>query len=327
MKIIGRITCLILMSVGLFVFFKPNIEEAFLNQQTSSIVERIDQLQKEDEVLLEPEITPESSESPAPCTMEKSELYLRMYNYNQELFFTSQELLINEHGYETVPDSLSDLDIDELGYISIPKMDVKLGLYLGATDKNMAAGATVLSQTSLPIGGENTNCVIAGHRGYRGIPYFREIEKLEAGDRVYITNVWETLTYEVESIDIISPTDSNKILIQEGKDMVTLLTCHPYRSHGKYRYLVYCVRVPDETPAEDTMPIEDKEETRPPHEYVISQDGAFYDSSEKDIQQELLIRRIGLFVVILSVGVLVWSFFCPKKGRSNPKPVRENHLS
>jgi len=73
---------------------------------------------------------------------------------------------------------------------------------------------------------------------------FREIEKLKIGDEIFITNLWETMTYKVEKIEIISPDEINKIRIQEGKDMVTLVTCHPY-PHNYQRYLVYCERVQD----------------------------------------------------------------------------------
>lgn len=72
-----------------------------------------------------------------------------------------------------------------IGYIDIPDMDVKLPLYIGASEKNMALGAAILSETSMPIGGESTNCVISGHRGYRGAPYFKDIELLKKGSKVY----------------------------------------------------------------------------------------------------------------------------------------------
>ena len=124
-------------------------------------------------------------------------------------------------------------------------MGVEMPLYLGASNENMANGAAVLSQTSIPIGGINTNAVIAGHRGYGGYSYFRYIEVLEEGDEVIITNLWKTLTYKVSEIRIVTPDDVDAILIQPGKDMVTLLTCHPYASGGKYRYLVFCERVTD----------------------------------------------------------------------------------
>ena len=128
--------------------------------------------------------------------------------------------------------------------ISIPAINLSMPIYLGATDAHLTAGAAQLSQTSLPIGGTNTNCVIAGHRGYNGAAYFRNITELQPGDVIQITNLWETLTYTVKTTDIIEPYDVEKILIREGKDMITLLTCHPYASGGKQRYVVYCEREP-----------------------------------------------------------------------------------
>lgn len=107
----------------------------------------------------------------------------------------------------------------------------------------MADGAAILSQTSIPIGGANTNAVIAGHRGYRGASYFRYITELEIGDQVIITNLWESLSYEVVEKKIIQPYEVEEILIQPGEDMITLLTCHPYASGGKQRYVIYCARV------------------------------------------------------------------------------------
>ena len=122
-----------------------------------------------------------------------------------------------------------------------------LSLYLGATASHMAEGAAHLSQTSLPIGGRNTNCVIAGHRGWNGADYFRYITELKPGDEVMITNLWETLTYRVTDTRIIMPNEVEQILIQEGRDMITLLTCHPYASGGKQRFLIFCDRVMEDT--------------------------------------------------------------------------------
>ena len=99
-----------------------------------------------------------------------------------------------------------------------------------------------MTETSYPIGGENTNCVIAAHRGYAKAAMFREIEKLEIGDKVYIDNFKERLTYKVIQLRIISPSDTDQILIREGKDMLTLLTCHPYRKNSQ-RYVVFCERI------------------------------------------------------------------------------------
>ncbi|MCD8130146.1 MAG: class C sortase [Lachnospiraceae bacterium] len=134
-----------------------------------------------------------------------------------------------------------------VGYIEIPDMDVLLPLYLRASAENLAAGAAVLSQTSLPIGGISSNCVIAGHRGYAGMAYFREIESLKEGSLIYIVNPWETLVYQVTETRVIDPSDIAAVLIQEGRDLVTLITCHPYLSNGLYRYVVYCERTDGST--------------------------------------------------------------------------------
>ncbi len=127
--------------------------------------------------------------------------------------------------------------------LTIPKISLDMPVYLGATDGNLASGAAHLSQTSLPIGGENTNCVIAGHRGWNGAAYFRYVPDLEKGDLVTLQNLWETLTYVVVDTKIIAPNDVDAIRIQEGRELLTLLTCHPYASGGKQRFLVTCERI------------------------------------------------------------------------------------
>ncbi|MBQ9687310.1 MAG: class C sortase [Oscillospiraceae bacterium] len=172
-------------------------------------------------------------------------LYEAMQTYNRQLYLFKQNKLDSKSAYEQSQFTLTDYGLpdEKFGVITIPKMGLEMPLFLGASEENMAAGAAVLSQTSIPLGGNNTNAVIAGHRGYSGYPYFKEIELLEVGDEVTITNIWGTLTYTVTEIKIINPNDVNAILIQKDKDMITLLTCHPYASGGKYRYLVFCERV------------------------------------------------------------------------------------
>ena len=175
-------------------------------------------------------------------------LLTAMQRHNQWLFDVKQGNLTGRSSYEESLFKLTDYGLpDEVfGVLAIPKMELVMPIYLGASEQNMADGAAVLSQTSVPIGGENTNSVIAGHRGYGGYKYFKDIELLEVGDEITITNLWETLTYAVTEIKIISPDDVDSILIQPGRDLVTLLTCHPYASGGKYRYLVFCERVTNE---------------------------------------------------------------------------------
>ncbi len=115
-------------------------------------------------------------------------------------------------------------------------------IYLGATYGHLVSGTAHLSQTSLPIGGGNTNCVIAGHRGWNGAPYFLNMDKVVVSDTVTITNLCETVTYTVCEIRIIEPNDIDAVLIQPGRDMLTLITCHPYASGGRFRLVMYCER-------------------------------------------------------------------------------------
>ena len=178
-------------------------------------------------------------------TRDYPELWADMVRYNEAIYTQGQAGLSCEYDYQKPSFRLSDYGLgDEVfGVISIPAMELEMPIYLGATEQHMAAGAAHLSQTSLPIGGENTNCVIAGHRGYNGASYFRYIDKLKVGDAVYITNLWEQLTYRVSEIRIIDPHDVEEILIQPGRELLTLLTCHPYASGGRQRYVVYCERV------------------------------------------------------------------------------------
>ena len=105
--------------------------------------------------------------------------------------------------------------------------------------------------------------------------------------------------YRVESIDIIAPTDSEKLKIQEGKDMVTLITCHPYRSHGKQRYVVYCVR---DTTTSGTEQIETDTKLQEQGQQLTDLQAV---SSKEDIRMEDVIRRI---CAVLILGCALISF-------------------
>ena len=131
-----------------------------------------------------------------------------------------------------------------VGVISVPSMDCELPLYLGSTEQNMALGAAVVAGTSAPIGEVGSNCVIAGHRGYSGALFFREIENMKLGDVVTLTTIWGTFTYKVVDFKIVLPTDLSAVSVRPGKDLVTLSTCHPY-PYNSHRYLVICERTAD----------------------------------------------------------------------------------
>ena len=172
------------------------------------------------------------------------ELLAALQEYNRQLYAEKQCDLVDLEACEEPAADLVAYGIEDeiIGVLGIPAMELIIPAYLGASDAHLAAGAAVLGNTSAPIGGGDTNCVIAGHRGWRGADYFRHIDRLQKGDTVTLTNLWETLTYTVADIQIIQPHEVEKIKIQPNRDLLTLLTCHPYASGGRQRYVVYCER-------------------------------------------------------------------------------------
>ena len=172
------------------------------------------------------------------------ELLADLQGYNQRIYAERQAGLADAAACEEPAVLLRDYGVEDevIGVLELPTLELVMPVYLGASDSHLAAGAAVLGNTSAPIGGMSTNCVIAGHRGWYSADYFRHLDKLAAGDTVTITNLWKTLTYTVVDIQIIQPHEVNRIKIQPGCDLLTLITCHPYASGGRQRLAVYCER-------------------------------------------------------------------------------------
>lgn len=170
-------------------------------------------------------------------------LYEELCRRNEELYATRQEGLRDPFDYQQPAVSLADYGLadDVIGFLRIPALELELPIVLGANEENLKRGAAHLTQTSYPVGGENTNCVLAAHRGYYKAPMLRDVQLLQTGDEVYVENFRETLTYTVVETRIIEPTDIGELLIQDGRDLVTLVTCHPLGSNAQ-RYVVYCER-------------------------------------------------------------------------------------
>jgi sortase A len=115
-----------------------------------------------------------------------------------------------------------------MGYIDIPKIDVMLPIYHGIDESILQVAVGHIPGTSLPVGGEGSHCVVSGHRGLPSARLFTDIDKLVGGDSFTITVLNKTLTYEVDQIRTVLPTDLSDLQIEKGKDYVTLVTCTPY---------------------------------------------------------------------------------------------------
>lgn len=327
------------MLVGAGIFFYPDLQSYLTNKEDAAIIQEFNEytqeMQEQQNTDEETEQTQAENEPAFDIIEGTDELLGNIQQYNSDIYANGQEDFKDAWTVAQTPVAVKELQNGMFGYIQIPAMNCTLPLYIGASAKHMDKGAAVLGATSIPVGGENTNSVIAGHRGWKRGKYFKQIEKLSVGDKVYITNPWTTLKYKVESIDIIKPTDSDKVKIQDGKDMVTLVTCHPYRSHGKYRYVVYCVR----DMSEDAVVSEEQDTgtdtgngqgQQTDDNYIPASDGNSYESSKTDIRREELLRRGGavviLFLAVLSIIVNIRRNISSKSDVLEEKTGISNHI-
>lgn len=160
--------------------------------------------------------------------------------YNEQL---SDVISVEEEGKENK--SVKYLDMVDagvsLGYIVIPKIDVNLPIYSGIEEEVLKRGVGHLEQSSYPLGGESTHCVLTGHRGLPSALLFTDLDKLELGDEFYLHVLDEVLAYKVDQIKVVEPNESGDLEIEEGMDYCTLVTCTPY-AINTHRLLVRGIR-------------------------------------------------------------------------------------
>ena len=318
MRRLAAILCVLIYLGGVIVFAWPDLNSLKTGYENKKVMEQFqDQTEAEQSVSNQKDSTSaDSNQIP-----ENAQLYQEMQAYNQQIFLDGQSGLTDPWSYEQETLDLSKYGIDDgmIGILDIPKMDVTLPLYLGATQEKMAKGAVMLGQTSFPVQGTDSNCVIAAHRGWKGIPMFREIERLEIGDELTIQNCQETLTYRVSEIEIILPDESDKIMIQPGRNMVTLMTCHPYTQNSR-RYVVYCDEVGTQPEAavdtaDDTSVDAAKDADSSQQETITTSEQNRTEAIEDDqrlIERDTLWRKAG-YVGIGLIGVLIIFGFIPRK--------------
>lgn len=160
--------------------------------------------------------------------------------YNQGLI--NHQGTVDTTDYASAALNMSDYGLSNFYcYLSAPSINLYLPVYLGASDEVMSCGAAHLSGTSLPIDQTDTNSAIAGHTDYIGRIFFDNIRKLENGDTVSIHNYWETIDYEVIDSKIVAENETGDIYIQEGRQLLTLITCiYAGQAEEFDRYLVIC---------------------------------------------------------------------------------------
>ena len=168
-------------------------------------------------------------------------IFERAHAYNKALYETNYPLI----DYKNVPgydDTLSVSNNDMIGYLKIDRIGVELPIYHGTSDDVLNKGVGHMKGSSLPVGGENTHCIMSAHRGLPSSKLFTDLDRIEKGDTFQIVVLDQVLTYQVDFIKVIEPSDVSNLQIIEGGDYCTLFTCTPY-GINTHRLLVRGVRI------------------------------------------------------------------------------------
>lgn len=222
-KNLSTIILILIFLVGLSVMLYPSVSDAVNRKHQSRAVagyaEEVEQL----------------SDADYQTYFDAANAYNRQLNTTPHAFYKPD--LVS--GYAQTLD-ISGTGI--MGYITIPKISVELPIYHGTDEGVLQVAAGHLEGSSLPVGGAGTHAVISAHRGLPSAKLFTNLDELEVGDRFTITVLNRVLTYEVDQISIVLPTEIDQLLPTEGMDYVTLMTCTPY-GINTHRLLVRGKRV------------------------------------------------------------------------------------
>ena len=169
--------------------------------------------------------------------------------YNQTLFCKTNRYFMTDEEREIYNGLLDISGSGIIGYIEIPEINCSLPIYHGTDEAVLQIAVGHIEGTSLPVGGEGTHCVLSGHRGLPSSRLFTDLDKLENGDIFMLRVLNETLTYEVDQIRIVLPTDLSDLDIVRGADYCTLVTCTPY-GINTHRLLVRGHRIENEEEAD-----------------------------------------------------------------------------
>lgn len=269
------------------------------------------------------------------------ELLQVMQDFNRDIYIEGQDELVDAFSYQSEVFDLTQYGLQSglFGVISIPKINVELPLYLGASYDHLNYGFAQLSQTSLPIGGNNTNCVVACHRGWNGMAFMRDCELLGEGDVLYLENPWKTLKYRLSEVFIIRPDETECVYIQANRDLLTVVTCHPY-GIGSHRYVLIFERYREEPEptveaTEPTVPPETKPKPTDPELVVgwgtkitiTASEGVDFKSSQMQIFWQFYFPWLCLGVIavlfVLTMAISLISFLARKLRKKQNNNLEE----
>ena len=228
MKKVINIILVVIVACGLGILLYPVISNVINNYYNSSNIKQYDNEVKT------------LSDNDVDRILAKAEEYnkaVATYSYDNGIanYGDTYKEIINSY------DDILNFGNSLIGYIEIPSINVYLPIYHGDLDNVLDKGSAHMEGTSFPIGGAGTHAVISAHSGYPRQKFFDDIDKLKKGDTFSITVLNKKLEYKVKKINIVKPSDTSHTRVQQGKDLVTLVTCYPY-GVNTHRLLVIAER-------------------------------------------------------------------------------------
>ena len=231
-----------------------------------------------------------------------NKLLMDAREYNRSLSFGEVVDVFQNPEVKNSDRYLSILNINNngmMGYISIPKIDVRIPIYHGTTSDVLQKGVGHLEGSSFPVGGESTHAILSAHRGLPSSKLFTDLDQLKKGDIFYIYILNQVLAYQVDQVLVTEPSETDALRIVDGKDYITLVTCTPY-AINTHRLLVRGERIEYNEQVEKDIEVD-------------------YALSTADI-----ILYISLVIALLLIVVAIICFIKSRKNRQNPKDVETN---
>lgn len=231
-----------------------------------------------------------------------NKLLMDAREYNRSLSFGEVVDVFQNPEVKNSDRYLSILNINDngmMGYISIPKIDVRIPIYHGTTSDVLQKGVGHLEGSSFPVGGESTHAILSAHRGLPSSKLFTDLDQLKKGDIFYIYILNQVLAYQVDQVLVTEPSETDALRIVDGKDYITLVTCTPY-AINTHRLLVRGERIEYNEQVEKDIEVD-------------------YALSTADI-----VLYISLVIALLLIVVAIICFIKSRKNRQNPKDVETN---
>lgn len=212
---LSSLLLLLVFLTGAAILFYPTFSDLWNTYRNQQLISDYSVVVEE----LEPEDYSELWEAARAYNAQHTE------NTIMDAFDEEKDEYVLSHPYDEL---LNPMGNEVMGYVEIPKIDVRLAIYHGVGPDALENGCGHIEGTSLPIGGKDTHTVLSAHRGLPSAKLFTDLDQLEVGDQFFIRVLDETLAYKVDQILTVLPEETEALAIEEDRDLATLVTCTPY---------------------------------------------------------------------------------------------------